>query len=59
LKIPDYIFLVFLLPFSPELYLAEIMCAKFKRAFTNKFFKAFDEVSNFIPAQTAGLKKRW
>ena len=57
LKIPKNILLVFLPPFSPELNPAEKMWAKFKRAFTNRFYKSLNEISIFIQEQTKNLVK--
>jgi transposase len=48
LIIPENIVLLFLPPYSPELNPAEKMWAKYKREFTNKFFKSLDEVDEFI-----------
>ena len=48
LIIPNNIALVFLPPYSPELNPAEKIWAKYKRAFSNKFYKSLDEVETFI-----------
>jgi transposase len=48
LKIPDNIILIFLPPYSPELNPAEKIWAKFKRQFTNQFFKTIKELEDFV-----------
>jgi transposase len=48
LKIPDNIMLIFLPPYSPELNPAEKIWAKFKRQFTNQFFKTISELEEFV-----------
>lgn len=48
LKIPDNIILIFLPPYSPELNPAEKIWAKFKRKFTNQFFKTMAELEQFV-----------
>jgi transposase len=48
LKIPDNIMLIFLPPYSPELNPAEKIWAKFKRQFTNEFFKTITELEEFV-----------
>jgi transposase len=48
LKIPDNIILIFLPPYSPELNPAEKIWAKFKRQFTNQFFKTLDDLQDFV-----------
>jgi transposase len=48
LKIPDNIILIFLPPYSPELNPAEKIWAKFKRQFTNEFFKTISELEEFV-----------
>lgn len=48
LKIPDNIILIFLPPYSPELNPAEKIWAKFKRQFTNQFFKTMHELEEFV-----------
>ncbi|MGA9639429.1 IS630 family transposase [Flavobacterium sp.] len=48
LIIPKNIVLVFLPPYSPELNPAEKMWAKYKRAFSNKFFECLEDVDDFI-----------
>ena len=48
LKIPSNIVLIFLPPYSPELNPAEKIWAKFKRQFTNQFFKTMEELEAFV-----------
>lgn len=48
LIIPDNIILIFLPPYSPELNPAEKIWAKFKRQFTNQFFKTIDDLQEFV-----------
>lgn len=48
LIIPENIVLVFLPPYSPELNPAEKIWAKYKRQFSNKFYKSLEEVEEFI-----------
>lgn len=48
LLIPENIALVFLPPYSPELNPAEKIWAKYKREFTNQFYKNLDKVEEFI-----------
>ena len=48
LIIPKNIVLVFLTPYSPELNPAEKMWAKYKRAFSNKFYQYLEDVEDFI-----------
>jgi len=48
LIIPKNIVLVFLPPYSPELNPAEKMWAKYKRAFSNKFYECLEDVEDFI-----------
>jgi transposase len=55
LKIPENIALIFLPAYSPELNPAEKIWAKYKRAFTNKFHKTLDQVSEFIKMETLNL----
>ena len=55
LEIPDNIKLVFLPPYAPELNPAEKMWARFKRAFTNKWFKSLEEISCFIEDAAEGI----
>lgn len=48
LVIPENIVLIFLPPYSPELNPAEKMWAKYKRMFSNKFYKCLEDVEEFI-----------
>ena len=48
LVIPNNIVLVFLPPYSPELNPAEKIWAKYKRAFSNKFYQSLEDVDDFI-----------
>ena len=48
LIIPKNIVLVFLPPHSPEINPGEKIWAKYKRAFSNKFYKKLEEVEDFI-----------
>lgn len=48
LKIPDNIILIFLPPYCPELNPAEKIWAKFKRQFTNQFFKTIEDLQEFV-----------
>ena len=48
LIIPENITLVFLPPYSPELNPAEKIWAKYKRAFSNKFYECLEDVEDFI-----------
>lgn len=48
LKVPDNIYLLFIPPYSPELNPAEKIWWKMKRAFSGKFNKTLDAVSEFI-----------
>jgi len=48
LIIPNNIILIFLPPYSPELNPAEKMWAKYKRAFSNKFYDCLNDVEAFI-----------
>ncbi len=48
INIPDNIMLIFLPPYSPELNPAEKIWAKFKRQFTNQFFKTLDDLKEFV-----------
>ena len=57
LKIPVNIKLVFLPPYSPELNPAEKIWGRFKRAFTNKFFRSLEEISLFINDTAKGIDK--
>ena len=54
LIIPKNIALIFLPPYSPELNPAEKMGAKYKRAFSNKFYNTLQDVEDFI---TDAVKK--
>ena len=55
LVVPNNIILIFIPPYSPELNPAEKIWWKYKRAFTNKFFKSLDQVSEFISSQVISL----
>lgn len=48
LVIPDNIILIFLPPYSPELNPAEKIWAKFKRQFTNQFFKTIEDLEKYV-----------
>lgn len=48
LIIPNNIVLLFLPPYAPELNPAEKMWAKYKRAFSNKFYESLQDVDDFI-----------
>lgn len=48
LKIPKNIILIFLPPYSPELNPAEKIWAKFKRTFSNQFFKTMEDLTDFV-----------
>jgi transposase len=48
LIIHENIVLVFLPPYSPELNPAEKIWAKYKRAFSNKFYECLEDVEDFI-----------
>jgi transposase len=48
LIIPNNIILIFLPPYSSELNPAEKMWAKYKRAFSNKFYDCLNDVEAFI-----------
>jgi len=56
LKIPANIILIFLPPYSPELNPAEKIWAKFKRQFTNQFFKTMSELEAFVCKISKTLK---
>lgn len=56
LKIPANIVLIFLPPYSPELNPAEKIWAKFKRQFTNQFFKTMPELETFVCQISKTLK---
>ncbi len=57
LVIPENIALIFLPPYSPELNPAEKIWAKYKRAFTNKFYNKLEDVENFICQKVVPLTK--
>lgn len=48
LIIPENFVLVFLSPYSPELNPVEKIWAKYKRAFSNKFYECLEDVEDFI-----------
>ena len=48
LQIPENIILIFLPPYSPELNPAEKIWAKFKRTFSNQFFKTMVDLTDFV-----------
>lgn len=48
LIIPENIVLLFLPPYAPELNPAEKIWAKYKRAFSNKFYDCLEDVDDFI-----------
>jgi len=48
LIIPENISIIFLPPYSPELNPAEKIWAKYKREFTNRFYKTMDQVEEFM-----------
>ena len=48
LIIPENIVLFFLQTYSPELNPAEKIWAKYKRAFSNKFYECLEDVEDFI-----------
>jgi transposase len=48
LIIPENIVLIFLPPYAPELNPAEKIWAKYKRAFSNKFYDCLEDVDDFI-----------
>jgi transposase len=48
LIIPKNIVLVFLPPYSPELNPAGKIWAKYKRAFSNKFYQRLEDIDDFI-----------
>jgi transposase len=58
LVIPDNIILLFLPPYSPELNPAEKIWAKFKRQFSNEFFKTIDQLQNFTIKLCTQLKQK-
>jgi len=58
LIIPENIVLVFLPPYSPELNPAEKICAKYKREFSNRFFKSLVEVEDFITNAVKATSKK-
>lgn len=55
LQIPQNIALLFIPPYCPELNPAEKIWAKYKRAFSNKFFETLEHVSEFIQCETENL----
>lgn len=55
LQMPKNIALLFIPPYSPELNPAEKIWAKYKRAFSNKFFETLEHVSEFIQNETENL----
>lgn len=55
LQIPQNIALLFIPPYCPELNPAEKIWAKYKRAFSNKFFETLEHVSEFIQLETENL----
>lgn len=58
LIIPANIVLIFLPPYSPELNPSEKIWAKFKRAFTNKWFSNLDKVEDFIGKQVVSITEK-
>ena len=58
LVIPGNISLIFLPPYSPELNPAEKIWAKFKRAFTNKWFSNLEQVEIFINSSIASITSK-
>jgi transposase len=58
LIIPENIFLVFLPPYSPELNPAEKIWAKYKRAFSNKFYKSLEDIEDFITGVVSTTSKK-
>ncbi len=58
LKIPENILLIFLPPYSPELNPAEKIWAKFKRHFSNQFFKTMEELQNYTMLLCNQLNKK-
>lgn len=58
LKIPENILLIFLPPYSPELNPAEKIWAKFKRHFSNQFFKTMEELQNYTMDLCNQLNKK-
>lgn len=58
LKIPDNIILIFLPPYCPELNPAEKIWAKFKRQFTNQFFKTIEDLQEFVCDISTTLKAK-
>ena len=58
LIIPENIVLVFLPPYSPELNPAEKIWAKYKREFSNRFFKSLVEVEDFITNAVKATSKK-
>lgn len=58
LKIPENILLIFLPPYSPELNPAEKIWAKFKRHFSNQFFKTMGDLQNYTMKLCNQLNKK-
>ncbi len=58
LIIPENIVLVFLPPYSPELNPAEKIWAKYKRAFSNKFYDCLEDVEDFITTAVSNTCKK-
>jgi transposase len=58
LIIPENIVLVFLPSYSPELNPAEKIWAKYKRAFSNKFFQCLEDVEDFITGVVKTTSKK-
>lgn len=56
LNIPNNIALIFLPPYSPELNPAEKIWAKFKRQFTNMYFKTIEELEDYVCSLCIKLK---
>ena len=52
------IILIFLSPYSPELNPAEKIWAKYKRAFSNKFYETLEDVENYITDIVNGTDKK-
>lgn len=57
LLIPQNIILIFLPPYSPELNPAEKIWQKFKRTFSNQFFKTIEDLENFMCEMSNELNK--
>ena len=58
LNIPKNILLIFLPPYSPELNPAEKIWQKFKRQFTNMFFKTIAELETFVSSISNSLTQK-